>query len=1271
LLFPQSNFTLTKKATVHVVVGDLLVPAHGSIQEVIEEAEDGDVIAVAPGIYEEQLVINKPLTLLGPNAGIAGYSEDRLGEATITYPDELTNNYLQLISIYSDDVTIDGFKLDDGDYSTDSVETNGIFAHGDNITVRNNNIEGFNRVQILVTSSYYDDGWKTEYIKNALVEGNYGRNALGYSAIYIQGASGIVRDNVVENAPRAIQIQPYANTGTGTVENNTLSAYWTGIFYNGAEKAAGKWEILNNTITATEGTMGSTPVYTNETWAGLEVIGLKSNEGVLFSGNKIDGQGATGITRGIAMVSGIADTAIATFTNNTFTNVDVGAYRGSGTLNLEEVLANNTFPEGSMVIGNEIKVFVPEENKVYNQNTGDEYDTIQAAINAAEEGDTILVAPGTYDATEIVITTNGITLKSIEGVENTVIAGGIELRGNDITIDGFTIGTDTTNGFIGVQGTNGSKIINNIVNGAKATVSIGNTTGNTVGSITIVGNILNGGPIGLYPTSDSVITIEDNTIDSGNGEIIWIHGAGFNPTSLTLEITGNSAVQSGDVITIHFKPVSINGVKADELDVSALQEANNRVTVKLGWVKTVGTTGADFETIQGAINAAKDGETILISAGTYEEEIIVNKDNVKSITILGANANTVPSTGEVDGTILTGGIYIGTDASALIEKSVTVKGITFYGGKGLLLGNIQTVTVENNKFINIEKTFNPSTTGVAAIAVIDPCAGGTVTIKNNYINGVQGVESDGTEGQGLGIYVRKPTTVAIIGNHVESTAHNSIQVVGRSVAPEVSIIDNTLVNWDEDRDSKGGRAIRINFDPVDDNTKIIVTGNTFSPNDDDDPTDPEYVKITGVSIADNNVNNLIYSLINDNTWPDGTDYSKVILVNDTPGTNMAASITKGDITYYYPTIQAAIDAAGEGDTIMVGPGTYEGFTVVDRKDITIKGAGEGETIILPEALLETGTAHKYTKNMKSVVFVDNSTGITIQDLTVEDNGLKPDAIVFWNASTGVIKDVAIKGTSTLTGVQTGQGIAVDAGKEETTVLEIINTDISGFNKNGIDVVDGNGEENAGGTITVNVNGGTIKGAGQTNVNGQNGIVFWDRGGGSIGGEIKGVTFKDLYYTPVDEEACAILDYRTNKEPDITVTNCTFENVEVEVYVYPEDDQTENIIDIAAMFKEDEKETEEPNITPLEVTIEAAIAAKEGVVVSVDGTDVPAGTYWVTQADMDALDAAIAAAEAAKETAETQEDVDDAVAELEAAIAAFNAAKQEAVDEEENRRSRRR
>ena len=48
---------------------------------------------------------------------------------------------------------------------------------------------------------------------------------------------------------------------------------------------------------------------------------------------------------------------------------------------------------------------------------------------------------------------------------------------------------------------------------------------------------------------------------------------------------------------------------------------------------------------------------------------------------------------------------------------------------------------------------------------------------------------------------------------------------------------------------------------------------------------------------------------------------------------------------------------------------------------------------------------------------------------------------------------------------------------------------------------------------------------------------------------------------------------------------------------------------------------------LTVAIEHAQAAKEGVQVSVDGKDVPAGTMWVAQADLDAFDEAIAEAQA--------------------------------------------
>jgi hypothetical protein len=88
-------------------------------------------------------------------------------------------------------------------------------------------------------------------------------------------------------------------------------------------------------------------------------------------------------------------------------------------------------------------------------------------------------------------------------------------------------------------------------------------------------------------------------------------------------------------------------------------------------------------------------------------------------------------------------------------------------------------------------------------------------------------------------------------------------------------------------------------------------------------------------------------------------------------------------------------------------------------------------------------------------------------------------------------------------------------------------------------------------------------------------------------------------------------------------------------------------------------------TPIDTAIQEAIATKEGVAVSQDGTDLPAaGTYWVTQMDMDALDAAIANAEAAKESAKTQQDVTNIVEELEAAVSTFNDAKQEVIDEEE-------
>jgi hypothetical protein len=166
-------------------------------------------------------------------------------------------------------------------------------------------------------------------------------------------------------------------------------------------------------------------------------------------------------------------------------------------------------------------------------------------------------------------------------------------------------------------------------------------------------------------------------------------------------------------------------------------------------------------------------------------------------------------------------------------------------------------------------------------------------------------------------------------------------------------------------------------------------------------------------------------------------------------------------------------------------------------------------------------------------------------MTINGNGLVPgaggaDAVLFWNDSNGTVSDSAVNGgltEATISGNQTGQGVAVDGMSN----LTLSNVAISGFQKNGVDIINGNGATSGGGAVTVTVNGGSITGVGATDKIAQNGVVVWDRGGNTVSAYVNGTAISDLDYTPASDYAAGILLYAGGSlDP---ASNATYSNVE--------------------------------------------------------------------------------------------------------------------------------
>jgi len=149
-----------------------------------------------------------------------------------------------------------------------------------------------------------------------------------------------------------------------------------------------------------------------------------------------------------------------------------------------------------------------------------DYTSIDAAINAANPGDTIFVAAGTY--TENVTVDKSVTIKGASA-DNTIVQGAgnntvFHILADKVSVSGFTIKNAYNIWQSGIQisGADNVKIVKNVIehNAAGVTIWLSNGT-SIVNNVVRYSDALEAGNWWEWPR-----------VDNGNGIIVWDDGSG-------------------------------------------------------------------------------------------------------------------------------------------------------------------------------------------------------------------------------------------------------------------------------------------------------------------------------------------------------------------------------------------------------------------------------------------------------------------------------------------------------------------------------------------------------------------------------------------------------------------------------------------------------------------------------------------------------------------------------------------------------------------------
>jgi len=221
----------------------IVVPQdYPTINEAISHVSAGDTVAVQKGIYQENVQINKSISVLGEDA-----------KSTIIIGTGGGNHALSGITVTADNVKVSGFTIQSLNYTSSSLYATGINIQGDHCTITGNiiqnnylgifcSIQSYTQITGNTISHNLKDGMRFYGGSlNEISDNNITGNAA--SGIAIAGYSNTILKNTLENNLRGIGLgSTYSVVSGNTIRSNTES----GVYLAGSENTICANSIFNN-----------------------------------------------------------------------------------------------------------------------------------------------------------------------------------------------------------------------------------------------------------------------------------------------------------------------------------------------------------------------------------------------------------------------------------------------------------------------------------------------------------------------------------------------------------------------------------------------------------------------------------------------------------------------------------------------------------------------------------------------------------------------------------------------------------------------------------------------------------------------------------------------------------------------------------------------------------------------------------------------------------------------------------------------------------------